>query len=322
MRFITTRIKFLTKSLFILFFLMFIVSLTLYWYFPNPIIYASKLSAIQTQNHSFHTSAFDFSYVEPFPRIICWVCTYPDTKNSVFLLDKLWGQYLAKTIYVSNNTSLLHPLPTLLFPFSHETRRLLWTKTIFSFRYLFARYGDQFHWFMKADDDTFVVPENLHRFLREYNSSIPHYFGRELTINGVIYCSGGGGYIVSRAALKLFINGLDSVCKDQDNGEVEDYEFGRCLNRLGIYPEDSRDSIGRFRFNLLSLRYHYLTPVGRFPKWLYMMSLYPILYGENCCASDVITFHYMNINDSIELSKILLESPKHLLSQSKFLKLY
>ena len=314
--------RFLTKTLIFFFLLFCIVCLALFCYFPHLKIFISRFSTFQTSSSSLHEDAFDFSDLKPFPRIICFVSTYPNTGNSVFLLDELWGQFLAKTIYVSNDTSRLHPLPTLLFPFNYESRGLLWTKTVFSFRYLLTRYGEQFEWFMKADDDTFVVPENLHRFLREYNSSLPYYFGRELTINGVIYCSGGGGYIVSRAALKLFINGLDGVCKGQENGEVEDYEFGRCLNRLGIYPEDSRDSIGRFRFNLLSLRYHYQTPVGNFPKWFYRMSLFPILYGKSCCASDVITFHYMSINDSIELSKILLEHPKHILSPAKFLKLY
>ena len=314
--------RYLTKSLGFILIIIFIVCLSLYWYFPNLNYYNSKLSTSLTPNYSFHGSAFDFSEDRPFPRILCWVCTYPATKNSVFLLDKLWGQFLTKTIYVSNDISLLHPLPTLLFPSTDETRGLLWTKTIFAFRSLLMRYGEEFDWFMKADDDTFVVPDNLYKFLREYNSSIPYYFGREITINGVIYCSGGGGYIVSRAALKLFVNGLDGVCKDQNNGVVEDYEFGRCLNRLGIYPEDSRDNIGRFRFNLLSFRNHYQTPEGRFPKWFYAMSLYPILYGKNCCASDVITFHYMNVNDSIELFTILLEYPKYLLSPTKFLKLY
>ncbi|KAI6649998.1 hypothetical protein LOD99_6362 [Oopsacas minuta] len=251
------------------------------------------------------------------PRILCWVCTYPDSSNSVFKSYELWGQYLDKTIYVSNNISLLQPLSALHFPVDHETRSQLWKKTMFSFIYLLNNFGTHFDWFMKADDDTFVVPNNLYKFLANYNSSEPHYFGRELVLNGVIYCSGGGGYIISRTALEIFVKGLDSVCKDQKFGVVEDYEFGRCLNRLGIYPEDSRDKFGRYRFNHLSLRYHLLTPKGQLPEWVYTMSKYPIIEGKNCCAADVITFHYMNEEDSLELYKLLLEPPKNLINPSK-----
>ncbi len=44
-------------------------------------------------------------------------------------------------------------------------------------RYVYAHYMDEADWFLKADDDTYVVMENLRYMLQPYNSSQPIYFG-------------------------------------------------------------------------------------------------------------------------------------------------
>ena len=44
-------------------------------------------------------------------------------------------------------------------------------------RYVYAHYMYEADWFLKADDDTYVVMENLRYMLQPYNSSQPIYFG-------------------------------------------------------------------------------------------------------------------------------------------------
>ena len=317
------RKNFFIKLLLNFFILMFLIISLLHYFLLSKINYNFSETAFQIFSNSlknqtyFHHNNASHHDTHKLTRIVCWVCTHPETRRSVTLANELWGKHFDKTIYVTSNDSQLHPLSTLIFPVEKESRDKLWKKTMFAFRHLYTEYGESYDWFMKADDDSFVVTENLYRFLSNYNSSVPHYFGRIWKLNNQIYCSGGGGYVVSRAALKILIEGLDGDCKNQMNGIVEDYEFGRCLNRFGIYPEDSRDEKGRFRFNPFSFRYHYQTPKGLLPDWTYKMSKYTVMEGEDCCAEDVISFHYMNEEESIELNELLQEHPTNLLKGPK-----
>ncbi|KAH9382797.1 hypothetical protein HPB48_023359 [Haemaphysalis longicornis] len=158
-----------------------------------------------------------------------------------------------------------------------ESRSALWAKTKAAFDYVARHHLRDHEWFLKADDDTYVVVENLRYFLRDKNASEAVYYGcrfRPYVKQG--YMSGGAGYVLSREAVRrLAERGPHSGCR-ADGGGAEDVEMGRCLQRLGVAAGDTRDSAGRGRFFPLVPESH-LIP-GQMPKdfWLWSYTYYPL----------------------------------------------
>ena len=53
----------------------------------------------------------------------------------------------------------------------------LWRKTKKAFKYIWEHYQDDAEWFFRADDDAYVLTDNLRTFLKKYDPKQPHYLG-------------------------------------------------------------------------------------------------------------------------------------------------
>ena len=137
-------------------------------------------------------------------------------------------------------------------------RDKLWGKTKEMFLQT-SELVENYDWVLKADDDTFILMENLKAMLSHFNSSSALLAGALWRCRGnrecqdwadrsrteQLFMSGGAGYVLSREAVRRFREGQETSCRPGDLGP-EDVEMSRCLQRLGVSFIDTRDSEGRW----------------------------------------------------------------------------
>ena len=58
-----------------------------------------------------------------------------------------------------------------------DARQTLTEKSVFANTYMYDHHLNDFDWFLKADDDTYMVMENLKFMLSHFNTSVPGYIG-------------------------------------------------------------------------------------------------------------------------------------------------
>lgn len=217
-------------------------------------------------------------------RIVCFVLTYPHKYEKVARsIKQTWGSRCNKLIiFSSRRQDIGKGLHSVGLNVS-EGYAFLWGKTKAAFRHVYRHYLYEAEWFFKADDDTYVIMENMRYMLQSKSPNEPVYFGCNFIFkNNVTYMSGGAGYVLSREALRRLVEeGFRSARCNEKQAGAEDYEMGVCLASSGVIPGDSRDSLGRHRFLPLSLE-HFMIP-GRLAKdfWLFSFLQYKIKEVHN-----------------------------------------
>ncbi len=166
------------------------------------------------------------------------------------------------------------PFP-LLQPALHdiEIYDKLTDKVYKTFRDVYLRYND-FDWYLKADDDTFIFVDNLKKFLKDKNSTQPVTYGFDFKVivdRG--YHSGGAGYVLSNEALRRVGSKLVEDYKFCPNSGVEDVDVAKCLRKVSVYPGKSIDEMGRERFHPFDVGTHLM---GGFPDWYFQYATNPV----------------------------------------------
>ena len=93
-----------------------------------------------------------------------------------------WGSHCDKLMFMSTEED--KELGSIKLDVE-EGRQGLWGKTKLAFKYVYENHYDEYDWFMKADDDTFVIIENLKYLLSNYNTTDPLSFGHHFKVLGV-----------------------------------------------------------------------------------------------------------------------------------------
>ena len=97
-------------------------------------------------------------------------------------MKKTWGSHCDKLLFMSTETD--EKLGAVKLDIE-ENYQNLWGKTKQAFKYCYDNHFHEYDWFMKADDDTFVIVENLKHLLSQYSTEEPIHFGHHFKAHGV-----------------------------------------------------------------------------------------------------------------------------------------
>ncbi|XP_053652943.2 LOW QUALITY PROTEIN: glycoprotein-N-acetylgalactosamine 3-beta-galactosyltransferase 1-like [Cherax quadricarinatus] len=227
-------------------------------------------------------------------RLLCYVLTGPSTHHTAVHVKNTWAQRCDKTVFYSTEKDVGLQTEVLDVP---EGYGYLWAKTKGALSHLHHHYPD-YHWYLKADDDTYVIVENLRFFLRNLDPGEPIYYGvkfRKHVKQG--YMSGGGGYVLSREAVRRFVTEAlklqdQSKCASNTSRGAEDLQLGVCLESVGVAAGDSLDDDGKSRFFSHSpLALFYKLPLVNKLHWYWRYIWHHHGVGPDCCSRHLVSFH-------------------------------
>ncbi|XP_075161519.1 glycoprotein-N-acetylgalactosamine 3-beta-galactosyltransferase 1-like [Haematobia irritans] len=274
------------------------IQFTILWFDDVPIEHKSinfgkHLSLNLTGSRHHHSAASNSTaeYLYNNTRVLCWITTHPTNHmNKAIHIRHTWGRRCNKLLFISTEED--DRLPTVQIPVK-EGGDHLWTKTRLTLKYIYDHYLDDADWFLKAEDDTYVIMENLRMMLYQYSPNLPIYFGCKLRRHiEPDYVVGGSGVVLSKTALIKFMT------EAYNNSEIcdiiqtdQDRDLSKCLDNIGVIAGDSRDEKGLERF--VPMQPFYVIPT-------FKMEWYPIeIYhrpNENvsCCSPNAVSFHYFD----------------------------
>ena len=176
-------------------------------------------------------------------RLLCWIMTTNFTLKGK-TVKETWGKRCDVLLFLSSKTDPDSPATIGLDV--GEGRDELWDKTRAAWDYVYQHHLHDAEWFLKADDETYMIIENLRYLLSNYNPAEPHFVGRYFKDEGE-YKGEGLVYIFSREVLDRFKKALGKpTCTKENVGEGEALET--CVKALGVLPTDTRDSMDRETF--------------------------------------------------------------------------
>ncbi|XP_070567006.1 glycoprotein-N-acetylgalactosamine 3-beta-galactosyltransferase 1-like [Ptychodera flava] len=207
-------------------------------------------------------------------RILCFIPTSPNNDERLTAVRDTWGKRCDKMLFFSSETNQNQTVIGLNVT---EGYKYLWGKVKAAFKYIYEHHINDADWFMKADDDTYVIVENLRNMLEQEDTTQLTYFGRKFILKNntkLIHIDGGAGYVMSKAVLKKLVEiGLEnpSLCRQPEYGP-EDVTLARCLKNLGVSHGDSRDEYGKQRFFRIPLDAYFKMTV---PEGVSRVEYYP-----------------------------------------------
>ncbi|KAH8370721.1 hypothetical protein KR093_004808, partial [Drosophila rubida] len=195
------------------------------------------------------------------PRIFCIISTYGYRQSSTAVhIMRTWAPHCDRFLFVSDdNHEFIEPATFQNMPDKwHQYRAHL--------EYVYKYHFNEADWFLYANDDNFVVVENLRHMLQSWNPEELIYFGCKLrSATNQVYMYDRSGIVFSKATLRQFVRQAlpnESICSSREKGGAATEELGRCLSNIQVQAVDSRDHLGHHRFLPLELQEHLGFPMN------------------------------------------------------------
>ncbi|CAF0818046.1 unnamed protein product [Rotaria sordida] len=267
-------------------------------------------------------------------RLFCFVLTNEENLESrARAVYETWGRRCGRFVFVSRlNSSIkcenenekksfekcklpIENIPTL----PDETYLHLPDKVRVSLLF-FNKYYPNYDWYLKADDDTYIIVENLLRFLISTIKRYPKPLLYGYRFREDYYVSGGAGYVLTRQGLDLFSSYMknDSIYS-QCNSPMEDMMVGKCLQKtLQLAPfhikkdltliGETIDQHGRERFHPLAFRIHFNGPSNKTKReWIHYKPFHHNLFGYEAISETTISFHYTEPSDMYQIHSFIYD---------------
>jgi glycoprotein-N-acetylgalactosamine 3-beta-galactosyltransferase len=236
-------------------------------------------------------------------RIMCVTYSYHGRHERVRTIKNTWANrcqgYLASSDLDDESISALN--------ITHEGKEEytnMWQKTRATMLYLEKNHVNQFDWFFFAGDDEYLIMENLQAYLASEElkraaglnfttDDTPMLIGRRVQVRRIMFVSGGGGYLLSRAGLRLFVQKVIPSCRVHDHSSAEDVYLTECMSLHGALIPETQDAKGLTRFVAFS-------PAQYFGGKVNTRRVQPL-----CCSEQLITLHYLQPSDILWFDQFL-----------------
>ncbi|CAJ0931858.1 unnamed protein product, partial [Mesorhabditis belari] len=223
--------------------------------------------------------------------LLCLIHTAtPSHETRAHTILRTWAPRCDEFLFFTDS-QMSPEIPHVYWPELH-TRDHSWEKIRKVFNYVAEKYPRKFDWYLRADDDAYIVVDNLRAFLSKHSPNVPHYFGYRWNYFSEQGYADGGAYVLSKPTVEAFNRVMknNELCPDFHRAE-EDQEISKCLAAVGIYPEDTRDENG-------SERFHHFHPTEQLEMYndafARRFAYYTPLKGVKNFSPSMISFHHIS----------------------------
>ncbi|XP_015042546.2 glycoprotein-N-acetylgalactosamine 3-beta-galactosyltransferase 1 [Drosophila pseudoobscura] len=224
-------------------------------------------------------------------RILCMIPYNYNHPSTAKYAKRTWGRHCNVLLFVSGDIDdELEPY----VPGINETDN--WTLVHRGLLHAFEAYKDEADWFLKVEDSSFVVLENLRYMIhsKKFVPTTPIYFGHELenVYAHKPFVFSRSGYVISHEALRRYVDlgrdPKDDHCQHLE-GFTEELELSRCLSHVGVTVVDSRDEDGNETFMPVPMSHHFLEGYDNI-SWLKNLTYHKVDKATVPLSKRAITF--------------------------------